>query len=106
MDDITWQISQLDTSLHDGNSQNQLVVDKYLKECGLQYEDDEEEFGYGRLVIDYKPPKPVTKSVTDKGIMSDKTIKEHCAYFIHIYLFNFAYQKHRLVLHKCIVILL
>jgi hypothetical protein len=67
VDDITRQISELDTSLHDNNPQTQLVVDKYLKEQGLQYEEDEEEFGYGKLIIDYKPPKPVVRVITDKG---------------------------------------
>ncbi|KAK3752188.1 hypothetical protein QZH41_007019 [Actinostola sp. cb2023] len=67
IDDITRQISELDTSLHDGNLQTQLVIDKYLKEKGLQFEEEDEEFGYGKLMIDYKPPKPMSKGkITDK----------------------------------------
>ncbi|XP_048575767.1 protein FAM227A isoform X2 [Nematostella vectensis] len=68
IDDITRQISELDNTLHGYNAQSQLVVDKYLKEQGIEEGDeDEEEFGYGKLKIDYKPHKPRTKRLlTDR----------------------------------------
>lgn len=38
-----------------------------MKEHGLEVEPDEEEFGYGKLLIDYKPPKKSTSKISNKG---------------------------------------
>lgn len=65
--DITDQICSLNANLHSYDSPTQLVVDKYMKEHGLEVEPDEEEFGYGKLMIDYKLPKKSTSKISDKG---------------------------------------
>jgi len=38
-----------------------------MKEHGLEVEPDEEEFGYGKLMIDYKLPKKSTSKISNKG---------------------------------------
>jgi len=38
-----------------------------MKEHGLEVEPDEEEFGFGKLLIDYKPPKKSTSKISNKG---------------------------------------
>lgn len=65
--DITDQICSLNASLHSYDSPTQLVVDKYMKDHGLEVEPDEEEFGFGKLLIDYKPPKKSTAKISNKG---------------------------------------
>lgn len=65
--DITDQICSLNANLHSYDSPTQLVVDKYMKEHGLDVEPEEEEFGYGKLLIDYKPPKKATSKISNKG---------------------------------------
>lgn len=65
--DITDQICSLNASLHSYDSPTQLVVDKYMKDHGLEVEPDEEEFGFGKLLIDYKPPKTSTAKISNKG---------------------------------------
>lgn len=65
--DITDQICSLNANLHSYDSPTQLVVDKYMKEHGLDMEPEEEEFGYGKLLIDYKPPKKATSMISNKG---------------------------------------
>ncbi|KAL9956230.1 hypothetical protein ACROYT_G037678 [Oculina patagonica] len=67
INDITDQICSLNANLHSYDSPTQLVVDKYMKEHGLEVEPDEEEFGYGKLLIDYKPPKKSTSKISNKG---------------------------------------
>ena len=70
INDITDQICSLNENLHSYNSPTQLVVDKYMKEHGLEAEPDEEEYGFGKLLIDYKPPKSTSK-ISNKGKISD-----------------------------------
>lgn len=70
--DITDQICSLNADLSSYDSPTQLVVDKYMREHGLEAEPEEEEFGYGKLAIDYKPPRKSTPSISSKG-------KEHSA---------------------------
>lgn len=65
--DITDQISSLNSNLSSYDSPTQLVVDKYMKEHGLEVEPEEEEFGYGRLMIDYKPPRKSSTKISNKG---------------------------------------
>ena len=65
--DITDQISRLNSNLSSYDSPTQLVVDKYMKEHGLEVEPEEEEFGYGRLMIDYKPPRKSSTKISNKG---------------------------------------
>ena len=72
--DITDQICSLNADLSSYDSPTQLVVDKYMREHGLEVEPEEEEFGYGKLVIDYKPPKKSAPSISSKG-------KEHSAIY-------------------------
>lgn len=67
VNDITDQICSLNANLHSYDSPTQLVVDKYMKEHGLEVEPDEEEFGFGKLLIDYKPPKKPTSKISNKG---------------------------------------
>lgn len=38
-----------------------------MKDHGLEVEPDEEEFGFGKLLIDYKPPKKSTAKISNKG---------------------------------------
>ncbi|KAK2557248.1 Protein FAM227A [Acropora cervicornis] len=66
--DITDQICSLNADLSSYDSPIQLVVDKYMREHGLEVEPEEEEFGYGKLVIDYKPPKKSTPSISSKAL--------------------------------------
>lgn len=42
-----------------------------MKEHGLEVEPDEEEFGFGKLLIDYKPPKKSTSKISNKGMISN-----------------------------------
>lgn len=53
--------------MHSYDTPTQLVVDKYMKEHGLEVEPDEEEFGFGKLLIDYKIPKNSTSKISNKG---------------------------------------
>lgn len=57
--------------MHSYDSPTQLVVDRYMKEHGLEVEPDEEEFGFGKLLIDYKPPKKSTSKISNKGMISN-----------------------------------
>lgn len=68
VNDITDQICSLNANLHSYDSPTQLVVDKYMKEHGLEVEPDEEEFGFGKLLIDYKPPKKSTSKISNKEV--------------------------------------
>ena len=67
INDITEHISSLNANLHSYDTPTQLVVDKYMKEHGLEVEPDEEEFGFGKLLIDYKIPKNSTSKISNKG---------------------------------------
>ena len=65
--DINKQIGSLDASLTAYDTPTRLVVDKCLKKHGLQLEEEDEEFGYGRLQIDYKLPKQSVRVLSNKG---------------------------------------
>jgi len=73
--DITDQICSLNADLSSYDSPIQLVVDKYMREHGLEVEPEEEEFGYGKLVIDYKPPKKSTPSISSKEVEAKEVSK-------------------------------
>lgn len=73
--DITDQICSLNADLSSYDSPTQLVVDKYMREHGLEAEPEEEEFGYGKLVIDYKPPKKSTPSISSKEVEAKEVSK-------------------------------
>lgn len=57
----------MNANLNSYDSPTQLVVDRYMKEHGLEVEPDDEEYGYGKLIIDYKPPKKSTSKISNKG---------------------------------------
>mgnify|MGYP001795943025 CR=1 FL=1 len=58
---------------HDTNTE--LVVEKYLKDHGLQVNIEEEDFGYGKLLIDYKVPKTTQlRIVSNRGILYNNYI--------------------------------
>ena len=38
-----------------------------MRDHGLEVEAEEEEFGYGKLMIDYKPPKQSKSTISNKG---------------------------------------
>lgn len=73
--DITDQICSLNANLHSYDSPTQLVVDKYMKEHGLDVEPEEEEYGYGKLLIDYKPPKKSTSKISNKEVEAKEVSK-------------------------------
>lgn len=73
--DITDQICSLNADLSSYDSPTQLVVDKYMREHGLEAEPEEEEFGYGKLVIDYKPPRKSTPSISSKEVEAKEVSK-------------------------------
>lgn len=73
--DITDQISSLNSNLSSYDSPTQLVVDKYMKEHGLEVEPEEEEFGYGRLMIDYKPPRKSSTKISNKEVEAKEVSK-------------------------------
>ena len=58
----------MNANLHSYDTPTKLVVDKYMKEHGLEVEPDEEEFGFGKLLNDYKLPKKSTSKISNKGI--------------------------------------
>jgi len=46
-----------------------------MKEHGLEVEPDEEEFGYGKLMIDYKFPKKSTSKISNKEVEAKEVSK-------------------------------
>lgn len=73
--DITDQISSLNSNLHGYDSPTQLIVDKYMKEHGLEVEPDEEQFGFGKLMIDYKPPGKSSSKISNKEVEAKEVTK-------------------------------
>ena len=53
-----------------------------MKEHGLEVEPDEEEFGYGKLLIDYKPPNKSTSKISNKGIFNITKDFDFCVFAI------------------------
>lgn len=75
INDITEHISSLNANLHSYDTPTQLVVDKYMKEHGLEVEPDEEEFGFGKLLIDYKIPKNSASKISNKEVEAKEVSK-------------------------------
>lgn len=73
--DITDQICSLNADLNSYDSPTQLVVDKYMRDHGLEVEAEEEEFGYGKLMIDYKPPKQSKSTISNKEVEAKEVSK-------------------------------